>query len=295
MALTLGPVVVGFPFAVVQLQQLPGGSDAVWSIALSGVSAFVWVAIGVLLFWRKSDNWMALLVALMLVVQGADSLSGVVSVSTEAGQVAAHVLDFLAFLLLFLVFCLFPNGRFVPHWIGWLVFGFLPVLLLSTFPILPFQQLWMLVWYGFLGGGVLAQLYRYRWGSSPMQRQQTKWVVLGVGVVFSVEFGLFLSFSASLAPGSALQHRTCSHTLVLLPGYPALPAVGHRCAHQPGPGLWPAHGPTDPGLLQQCHAAAIPLAWAHRAGVAGPVGRGRIDLGHSRPVPAGAAAHPAEH
>jgi len=204
-ALTLGLVVVGFPFAVVQLQQLPGGSDAVWSIALSGVSAFVWVAIGVLLFWRKSDNWMALLVALMLVVQGADSLSGVVSVSTEAGQVAAHVLDFLAFLLLFLVFCLFPNGRFVPHWIGWLVFGFLPVLLLSTFPILPFQQLWMLVWYGFLGGGVLAQLYRYRWGSSPMQRQQTKWVVLGVGVVF-VEFGLFLAFLLvpSLGPTGSL-------------------------------------------------------------------------------------------
>ena len=205
-ALTLGLVVVGFPFAVVQLQQLPGGSDAVWSIALSGVSAFVWVAIGVLLFWRKSDNWMALLVALMLVVQGADSLSGVVSVSTEAGQVAAHVLDFLAFLLLFLVFCLFPNGRFVPHWIGWLVVGFLPVLLLSTFPILPFQQLWMLVWYGFLGGGVLAQLYRYRWGSSPMQRQQTKWVVLGVGVVFSVEFGLFLAFLLvpSLGPTGSL-------------------------------------------------------------------------------------------
>ena len=205
-ALTLGLVVVGFPFAVVQLQQLPGGSDAVWSIALSGVSAFVWVAIGVLLFWRKSDNWMALLVALMLVVQGADSLSGVVSVSTEAGQVAAHVLEFLAFLLLFLVFCLFPNGRFVPHWIGWLVVGFLPVLLLSTFPILPFQQLWMLVWYGFLGGGVLAQLYRYRWGSSPMQRQQTKWVVLGVGVVFSVEFGLFLSFLLvpSLGPTGSL-------------------------------------------------------------------------------------------
>ena len=205
-ALTLGLVVVGFPFAVVQLQQLPGGSDAVWSIALSGVSAFVWVAIGVLLFWRKSDNWMALLVALMLVVQGADSLSGVVSVSTEAGQVAAHVLEFLAFLLLFLVFCLFPNGRFVPHWIGWLVVGFLPVLLLSTFPILPFQQLWMLVWYGFLGGGVLAQLYRYRWGSSPMQRQQTKWVVLGVGVVFSVEFGLFLAFLLvpSLGPTGSL-------------------------------------------------------------------------------------------
>ena len=205
-ALTLGLVVVGFPFAVVQLQQLPGGSDAVWSIALSGVSAFVWVAIGVLLFWRKSDNWMALLVALMLVVQGADSLSGVVSVSTEAGQVAAHVLEFLAFLLLFLVFCLFPNGRFVPHWIGWLVVGFLPVLLLSTFPILPFQQFWMLVWYGFLGGGVLAQLYRYRWGSSPMQRQQTKWVVLGVGVVFSVEFGLFLAFLLvpSLGPTGSL-------------------------------------------------------------------------------------------
>ena len=204
-ALTLGPVVVGFPFAVVQLQQLPGGSDAVWSIALSGVSAFVWVAIGVLLFWRKSDNWMALLVALMLVVQGADSLSGVVSASTEGGQVAAHVLDILAFLLLFLVFCLFPSGRFVPRWIGWLGVGFLPVLVLITF--LPFQPLWVLIWYGFLGGVVLAQLYRYRWVSSPVHRQQTKWVVLGVGVVFSVELGLFLALLLVASGASGAGYR----------------------------------------------------------------------------------------
>jgi len=191
-ALTLGLVVINLVFPVVQLQRLPTGGEVVWNVAIAGVVAFVWGAIGVLLFWRKSNDWMALLVALMLVVQGADSLSGVVSASTEGGQVAAHVLDILAFLLLFLVFCLFPNGRFVPRWIGWLGVGFLPVLVLTTF--LPFQPLWVLIWYGFLGGTVLAQLYRYRWVSSPLHRQQTKWVVLGVGVVFFVELGLFLAF-----------------------------------------------------------------------------------------------------
>jgi hypothetical protein len=154
-ALTLGLVVINLAFPVVQLQRLPTGGEVVWNVAIAGVVAFVWVAIGVLLFWRKSNDWMALLVALMLVVQGADSLSGVVSASTEGGQVAAHVLDILAFLLLFLVFCLFPNGRFVPRWIGWLGVGFLPVLVLTTF--LPFQPLWVLIWYGFLGGTVLAQ------------------------------------------------------------------------------------------------------------------------------------------
>ena len=212
-ALTLGLVVVGFPFPVVQLQRLPAGGEAVWNVALSGAVASVWVAIGALLFWRKSNDWMALLVALMLVVQGADSLSGVVSASTEGGQVAAHVLDILAFLLLFLVFCLFPSGRFVPRWIGWLGVGFLPVLVLITF--LPFQPLWVLIWYGFLGGVVLAQLYRYRWVSSPVHRQQTKWVVLGVGVVFSVELGLFLAvlLVPSLGPTGSLSSWLLEGTL----------------------------------------------------------------------------------
>ena len=42
-----------------------------WSwIAFTGVTALVWIAVGGILFWRKSDDWMVLLVALMLIDYG---------------------------------------------------------------------------------------------------------------------------------------------------------------------------------------------------------------------------------
>jgi hypothetical protein len=39
---------------------------------------------------------------------------------------------------------------------------------------------------GFWGAGIVAQAYRYRHVSGPVQRQQTNWVRLSLGLIFSV-------------------------------------------------------------------------------------------------------------
>jgi hypothetical protein len=65
----------------------------------------------------------------------------------------------------------------------------------------------------------LVQLYRYRWVSSPLQRQQTKWVVFGLAVPITVLVGvtvLGLLFPA-LAEHSALYLLAFNEAGSLLP------------------------------------------------------------------------------
>jgi hypothetical protein len=113
--------------------------------------------------------------------------------------------------LLFLVFSLFPTGQFVPRWIGWLAVLFAVVwvgaLMAAFHHLLPalFGQLLTLVLYGFLGGFVVAQLYRYHAVSSRTERQQTKWIVFGVAVAVLSEFAYTVAsdlFPTLFATGS---------------------------------------------------------------------------------------------
>jgi hypothetical protein len=71
---------------------------------------------------------------------------------------------------------------------------------LSTFPSAtsPFNTsnwpLWLnlLVTLALYGGIILSQIYRYRRVSTPVQRQQTKWVILGVAVAIGLIIGLLV-------------------------------------------------------------------------------------------------------
>src|SRR5436305_1210140 len=162
-------------------------------------SALVWFGVAMIIIWRKSDDRMGLLVALMLILQGANVLTGNVDGGQSIWQYPSEVVNYLAFVLLFLVFCLFPNGKFVPRWMKWLAIGWIGF---SLFNIVPgvasfwlvasfwFQLSFGLLFYGFLGSGVMAQIYRYRHVSNALQRQQTKWIIFGVATVFLLEAGL---------------------------------------------------------------------------------------------------------
>ena len=97
------------------------------SIAFTVVAALVWFMVGGVIFWRRSNDWMALMVALMLVLSGTDTTLYTVAGSHSAWQFPAQVLDFLSYALLILVILLFPNGRFVPHWSWLLMIVFIPV------------------------------------------------------------------------------------------------------------------------------------------------------------------------
>ncbi len=149
------------------------------------VFGFVFFAVGALIFWRRSDDWMALFVSLFLVMLGAGALSvipSIVMIQPQLGWLGnlIFVLGFGSFPVLLV---LFPDGRFVPRW-GWLVL--IPWLVnvvnllanptprvgIQSGPPSP-------IFLGTLVAGVGAQVYRYRRVSTPLQRQQTKWAVLG--------------------------------------------------------------------------------------------------------------------
>jgi hypothetical protein len=186
---------VSLPVYFASQQQLYGAGYAVFLLALGIFVSLVWLIVAFLIFWRKSNDWLALLVSLMLVLQGANTTTISSETMPFVWQVLVVFLAWIAFDLLFLVFCLFPNGRFVPRWIGWLAAMFAVVflgeaLLVHIFPHLPdfVNLLLLLTFYCFLGGFVVAQLYRYHSVSSRTERQQTKWIVFGVTATYLIEF-----------------------------------------------------------------------------------------------------------
>lgn len=179
---------------VFQNLNLSVSSYAIIRFILGVVLALVWFALGAVLAWRKFNDWMALLVALMLIMLGAYGVTNTVAGSHSAWQFPSLLLNFLAFGALFLVFSLFPNGRFVPRWTCWLLIPFLVESVsynyFSNWPDkvnIWFNLLSGLVWIGTLLSVVIAQTYRYVRVSTPLQRQQTKWFIFVLMMLNLVE------------------------------------------------------------------------------------------------------------
>ena len=127
-----------------------------------------------------------MLIALQVVTQGASRSIAALG-SFPVLQYPASLLLFLNEVLLFLLFALFPTGRFVPQWIRWLVPVWVIYALVDSF--FPLQQVsWypafsFLFFIGFMGILVVAQIYRYRTVSTSAQRQQTKWIVFAIATI----------------------------------------------------------------------------------------------------------------
>jgi hypothetical protein len=171
---------------------LSAGGYALYNVGLDTVFVSVFAAVASLIFWRRSDDPMALLVATMLVVWGP--LNGLLVLTPSAIEgmyptlemVLGTTLPFVGYMTWMLFFYLFPSGRFVPRWTRWLALGwvlFSGSWLFTSFgppswPPLLFNAAVLVLW----GSFPVAQIYRYARVSNPGQRQQTKWVVFGVAV-----------------------------------------------------------------------------------------------------------------
>jgi len=197
------------------------GTYATFILALTLALALVSFTLGAVIFWRRSDDWMALLVALMVVATVALNVPSVLQASHSAWRVLANVLIVLGGGVSLLAFSLFPDGRFVPRWTRWLlpcwavsamVFLFFPdASFASSFYDLVFHAEVVLI--------LIAQVYRYRSAASLLQRQQGKWIVFGGCVVVIIAVGLsvlpFLFPSLGQA-GSFYQLVTTPAFLVIL-------------------------------------------------------------------------------
>ena len=162
------------------------------------VSAVVSFAVAGVLVWRRSDEWMALLVAFMLVMLGVVGITDTVSGSASFWHVPAQLVSVLAYPTYFLVFMVFPDGRFVPHWSRWLVITFLALSVWYDFSPDTFNgNVWLSLFGTLLFVGLIislpaTQIYRYRYVSTSIQLQQTKWVVFGLAVGTALEFVPYL-------------------------------------------------------------------------------------------------------
>jgi len=177
-------------------------------VALSLATGGLGLLVSTLIIWRRPDDRMALLVALMLAGPGA--LAGQTTVTTGSPspwQVLLQGLNALGLALVMLVLSLIPSGRFVPRWTRWTLLVCLAGLVpFSFFP--PTLPLYRLGWLVILGEGTLlmaAQVYRYRRVSGPLERQQTKWVVFGITVPGAIFLGghLLAELSPALADSTA--------------------------------------------------------------------------------------------
>ena len=179
--------------AVLSQLGLPETGYAVFNVALEGGVALVYVVVALMIYWRKSDSLMGLFASLFLTtfgVAGSSYLLIPLEVRHPAGFYLVAAVAMLAYSALPLFFYLFPDGRLVPRW-GWIPAGFWAITtffwnFLPRSPLNPTSwPLWLFFLYLLLlwGSTVVAQIYRYQRVSSMAQRQQTKWVVFGFGLM----------------------------------------------------------------------------------------------------------------
>ena len=205
---------------------------ALYTTALIVVTQFTYIALGVILFLRRSDDGIALFTALTLVTFGGAAFTG----TMHALSAVNPALDFTARSLnvvgqsCFIVFLyIFPDGRFRPR------LAIIPATLwtlswaLSLWPISnQFINTFIettqdgIVFIILILSMIAAQIYRYARVSSATQRQQTKWVVyalsvgLGAFAATLVVANLVLPASVQNSPTGVLIGNTLTYGCFLI-------------------------------------------------------------------------------
>lgn len=192
----------GIPLAFRRgLEMIPDGRIVAFLIGVDLLAIACYAVIAGVLIWQRSDDWLALFVALMLILTAVlyndGALDSPVPIWITAAVLALAETTQLAFLWIF------PDGAFFPRrarlllgpvlcWrmIMWGSFYLVryraqpgDVIGLGAVPLYPLDILAVI---GLFIHGAAAQIIRYRRVSTPAQRQQTKWLLFGVLVAVLV-------------------------------------------------------------------------------------------------------------
>ena len=221
-ALTLGLFVASIPAYVYNVFEsgqagwggAPVGAPAglVFTLDLLGVlasitAALVCLTLAVVLFWRRSNDWMVVFVSSYLLLYGTIMAGPLEWAEGFYPAWPTLAVDVVQPLLLttptVALIALFPDGRLVPRWTRWLIL--LSILLVVANLTLPLVY-WGILLVLMVTGAIYAQAYRYRRVSTPTGRQQTKWVVFGFVSWWTLilMLGVPYTIEQSLPPGSSL-------------------------------------------------------------------------------------------
>jgi hypothetical protein len=170
-------------------------------IGYSAVSMLIFVAVATVIYLRAARDRVALLCAYMLMAFGCGvgGTANGLAITDPVVNALFTVLAVAGLILLGWFFLVFPSGRFVPRWGRWCVpaaaVGMLVLVLPSLVKVQPTPDDVQPIGVGLLLLGAGAQVYRYRRVSTPTERQQTKWVVLGVAACVAVFVGTRILFN----------------------------------------------------------------------------------------------------
>jgi signal transduction histidine kinase len=172
------------------LQQWSLSADFAMTFALASEILFagVCIVIGFAIFWRRSDDWLALLVSLtfIMVLMGV-SLPVLALYFKDMVWQRQSLLDvWFAIVMGMLIICLylFPDGKFVPP-VTVILTGLLVIWTLrqlfdpALYPWRMTPRNFIIVQTATLSTGVLSMIYRYRYHSDKIQRSQIRWIVWG--------------------------------------------------------------------------------------------------------------------
>src|SRR5262245_25253349 len=148
---------------------------------------------GIIIFWFKSDEWLALLVAFTLIGQGANAFGPLQRLAAQPSfEIPVRFVIAMILMGLPLSCYLFPDGKIQKQWLRyvagiWFVWFIISVFW-HNFPLNIFNRggnatlIYLFALLSVLITGIYAQVYRYRASESPVKREQLKWIVFGVTI-----------------------------------------------------------------------------------------------------------------
>jgi hypothetical protein len=178
-----------------ELAALPGQGKFVFTILIIGdfLTWLAWMGAGLLVFQRKSGERVGLVASLFLTTFMTAIMLGYIY--QRASPLMVFALSIITAVgsnsIVFLLY-IFPDGNFTPRWARGpaalvllkvatdiLIYNFAPEI--SDHPVLG--PLRIGVYFALFALGVILQIYRYLRVSSPLQRQQTKWVLTAIAML----------------------------------------------------------------------------------------------------------------
>lgn len=175
-----------------------------YNLVLTLLESLAFLGVGGFIFWRKSNEPIALVASFFLVSIGLSPFITSTTYHLDILLVSFYVISIFTALGYFLV--TFPDGRFVPRWTWILVVLWAVRTLFFVIPGPSNIAFWPpalnaideVVSYG---GTLVLLVYRYMRVFSLSQRQQAKWLLFGFGGLFVVI--ILYDLIALLLPGLA--------------------------------------------------------------------------------------------
>ena len=176
-------------------------------VLASAAAALLCLTLGVVLFWRRSDDWMVVFISSYLLAYGTVFAGPLEWAERFYPWWPSLAIDVVQPLLLttptIALIVLFPDGRLVPRWTRWLILLSIPLVVSLLYLPLPYWGAYLSL---LVTCAIYAQVHRYRHVSAPARRQQTKWVLFGFLVwwLLILLLGIPYTIESNLPPGSPL-------------------------------------------------------------------------------------------